>query len=149
MADCGGIDSTECLLVAISAISVIIFVVQRQAVIAELDNFWRQVFESRCPRRAQRLRGADDDVAVVESLLVPVDGEEAGSRARVGEHRVLAMRRREIDVPLFPERPLAASSALADEPIRRQNAVDQWHERRVGVHLVEPVLELPPADWVR
>jgi len=144
-----GMRCNECCLAAVSVASVIVFAVQRLSVVAELDDVWRQVVESGRPRRAQRLRGADDHVAVVQSLLVTVDGQQAGTGARVGEHRVLPARDSEIDVPLLPQRALATSATLADEPVRRQNAVDERHERRVGVYLVEPVLELSPADWVR
>jgi len=46
--------------------------VERQSVIAELDNLWRQVVESRRPVCAQFLGGADHHVAVMKSLLVSV-----------------------------------------------------------------------------
>jgi len=153
---CRGGGGTECrrLVAIVSAVSLIVFAVERQSVVAEPDDVRRQLVEPGRPRRAQRLRGADHRVSVVQSLLVPVDGEQAGPRPGVGDHGVLApaddRRRREVDVPLLPERPLAAAAALADEPVGRQDAVDERRERRVdGVDRVEPVLELAPADRVR
>lgn len=141
--------TAECPLVTASVIGAV--AVERQSIIAEFDDIWRQTVESGRPLGAQRLGRADHYVAVVKSLLVPVDGQESGSRAGVGKHRVLAAYGgREVDVPLFPERPLATGSTLAQEPVGRQDAVDDRHERRVGgVHGVEPVLELTPADRVR
>jgi len=90
---------------------------ERQSVIAELDDLWRQIVESRRPVCTERLGGADDDVAVVESLLVPVDSEETGTRAWVGQYGVLTPGRRIVDVPLFPQRALAPVSTFTDEPL--------------------------------
>ena len=137
-------------LVIVTVGSVIVCVVKRKSAIVELDDVRRQVVQSRRPLGAQRLCCADDHVAVMQTLLVAVDGQQPGARAGVGEYGVLAAQRRGVvDVPLLPQRSLATAATLADEPLRRQDAVDQRHERRVDVHLVEPVLELPPADRMR
>jgi len=123
--------------------------VERQTVVAELDDVRWQMVEPRRPVRAQVLGGADHHAAVVKSLLVAVDGQQAGTRPGVGQYRVLTARCRVVDVPLLPQRAFSARSTLADEPVCRQDAVDQRHERRVDVYFVEPVFELTPADWVR
>jgi len=83
-------------------------VIERQSVIAELDNVWRQVVESRRPVRAQLLGGADHQVTVMKSLLVSVNSEEAGTRTGVGKYGVLTACCRVVNVPLLPESSLAA-----------------------------------------
>ena len=104
--------------------SIIITAIERQSVIAELDDIWRQVVESPRPVCAQLLGGADHHVAVMKSFLVPVNSEEASTRSGVGEYGVLTTCRRVVDVPLLPERSLAAGLTLTDEPVCRQDAVN-------------------------
>ena len=74
---------------------------------------------------------------------MPVDGEQAVARGGVGEQGVLPPRVRVVEVPLLPEGalPPGGCSALAEEPGRRQDAVDERQEGGVALRLqVVPVL---------
>jgi len=63
--------------------------VKRHSVVAEFDDVWRQIVESRRPVRAQLLSGTDHHAAVVKSSLVSVDSQQTGMRPGVGQHCVL------------------------------------------------------------
>jgi len=97
----------------------IVTAVERQSIIAEHDDLWRQVVESGRPVCAQRLGGSDHHFTVVKSLLMPVDSQEADTRPGVGQDGVLMACCSVVDVPLLPERPLAPRSTLAEEPVGR------------------------------
>lgn len=121
--------------------------INRSTVVAEFNDIYRKRFETFRPLFRQRLRRSDRCVSVVNSFLVAVHSQQSDVWPWVGDDGELVPPVGEVDVPLFPERPLAAVLPLADEPFRRQESVDQRLERRVQG--VEPVLKLTPAGRSR